>query len=121
MKFASPSPMEVKMMRSHAHIPEYAGKVALMMGPVVYCLEEKDNGDELWNLILKDGPIEAQFRQDLLDGVMVLTAEGVRETASDALYSEEEVKRETQTLTFVPYNAWGNRGKGEMRVWVRKA
>lgn len=114
-------PMEVKRMRSHAHIPEYAGKVALMMGPMVYCLEEKDNGDELWNLSLTDSPVSAQFREDLLGGVMVLTAEGVRESASDALYSEEETKQEKQPLTFVPYYAWGNRGKGEMRVWIRKA
>ncbi|UKE71444.1 hypothetical protein K8O61_06785 [Xanthomonas cerealis pv. cerealis] len=25
---------------------------------------------------------------------------------------------QAQTLTFVPYFAWANRGEGEMRVWV---
>lgn len=113
--------LEVRKIRAHAHIPEYAGKVALMMGPVVYCLEEKDNGDELWNLSLTDAPVKQVFVDDELEGVMMLQAEGIRECGGDQLYSEEEPKQEKQTLTFVPYYAWGNRGKGEMRVWIRKA
>ncbi|MBQ4639903.1 MAG: glycoside hydrolase family 127 protein [Clostridia bacterium] len=114
-------PMEVKKMRSHAHIPEYAGKVALMMGPVVYCLEEKENGDELWNLSLTDAPLTTLWQKELLGGVMTIRGEGVREKGTDTLYTDEEKATENQTLTFVPYYAWGNRGKGEMRVWVRKA
>ncbi len=114
-------PMEVKKMRSHAHIPEYAGKVAVMMGPVVYCLEEKENGDELWNLALTDAPLKAVWQETLLGGVMQIEGEGVRETGSDELYTEDEKNTEKQSLIFVPYYAWGNRGKGEMRVWIRKA
>ncbi len=114
-------PMEVRKMRSHSHIPEYAGKVALMRGPVVYCLEEKDNGDELWNLTLTNAPITAAWQPDLLQGVMTLHGQGIREMGSDELYTDEEKQTKSQSLTFVPYYAWGNRGKGEMRVWVRYA
>lgn len=114
-------PMEVKRMRSHAHVPEYAGKVAVMRGPIVYCLEEKDNGDELWNLSLSAAPMKEEWQEELLGGVMTLSAEGIRDSAADALYSTDETKQEHQPLTFVPYYAWGNRGKGEMRVWIRKA
>ncbi len=113
-------PMSIKKMRAHQHIPEYAGKVALMRGPMVYCLEEKDNGDELWNITLTDSPVTEKWQENLLDGVMTLTAQGLRDEGTDTLYTDEETTKTPQELTFVPYFAWGNRGKGEMRVWIRK-
>ncbi len=36
-----------------------AGKVAIQRGPLVYCLEQADNGEELHNLWL---PKESEFR-----------------------------------------------------------
>ncbi|MDZ3401095.1 hypothetical protein, partial [Klebsiella quasipneumoniae] len=27
----------------------------------------------------------------------------------------------SQTLTFIPWFSWANRGEGEMRIWVREA
>ena len=38
-----------------------------------------------------------------------------------ALYDDGAPVQSPATLTFVPYYAWGNRGKGERTVWVRKA
>lgn len=50
----------------------------------------------------------------------MIEAEGIREsTATEPLYTFDLPKREKQTLRFIPYSAWANRGKNEMRVWVR--
>ena len=38
----------------------------------------------------------------------------------DELYGEIIPEKAMASLTFVPYYAWGNRGKGEMSVWVRR-
>ena len=51
----------------------------------------------------------------------VITCQGLRETTGAALYDDGAPVQSPATLTFVPYYAWGNRGKGEMTVWVRKA
>ena len=40
-------PMEVQMFAASERVREDIGKAAIMRGPVVYCLEEKDNGKNL--------------------------------------------------------------------------
>uniref|UniRef100_UPI00373FD512 hypothetical protein n=1 Tax=Enterobacter cloacae TaxID=550 RepID=UPI00373FD512 len=40
-------------------VRQQAGKVALQRGPLVYCLEEADNGANLHNLAL---PANSEFR-----------------------------------------------------------
>lgn len=113
-------PMRPRFLTASAHVPNYAGKVALARGPLVYCAEEADNGRELWRLSALPGSADASWKPDLLDGVTVLTCPGTREETADALYSDEAPTRSAAPLRFVPYYAWGNRGKGEMSVWVRR-
>jgi len=114
-------PMEVRFMKASVRTPNYVGKTALMRGPVVYCLEEKDNGAELWNLSVKAEDAKVEHKDELLCGVTTVTCEGLRLEGETDLYTEEEPMQKAQQLTFVPYYAWGNRGRGEMMVWVRKA
>lgn len=114
-------PMEVRFMSASVRTPNYVGKTALMRGPVVYCLEEKDNGSQLWNLSVVPGTATAQHRDDLLCGVTAITCQGLRQSGDTDLYTETLPDTTAQTLTFVPYYAWGNRGGGEMTVWVRRA
>lgn len=112
--------MELRWMHASMNTPNYVGKVALMRGPLVYCIEQIDNGDKLWSLSVKPGKAEVKD-SDILGGIVVITCEGSRTGVSGELYSEETAASEDVSLTFVPYYAWGNRGKGEMSVWVYKA
>ncbi len=114
-------PMDVRFMNATLHSPNYAGKTAVMRGPLVYCLEEIDNpGAHLWSLKVKPGAAKVEHQDALLGGVDTIVCAGSREATVQALYSEEIPAEHPATLTFVPYYAWGNRGKGEMSVWVRK-
>ena len=118
--------MLVTRMAADPRVREDAGKVAVTRGPVVYCLEEKDNGGALHLLRLpRDAAFEIHDEPELLDGVTVLTARGLRRSAAwaaEGLYAPAEACEEAaQTLTFIPYYAWANRGVGEMCVWVREA
>ncbi len=111
--------------RVHAHpsVRSAAGKVALARGPVVYCLEEADNGAELHRLLLPaDAPLTCVER-DQLGGTAVIEADGLREGfPSDDLYtSGVPAVREPARLAFIPYYKWANRGRNEMLVWVREA
>lgn len=116
--------MKVCVMRANRLVRHNAGKVALMRGPIVYCIEETDNGKNLDNLRIDiHADIKAQ-KEEILGGVVTLAAKGFREQydEQDALYiTEEDVNANELTLKFVPYYAWCNREPGEMKVWLLKA
>ena len=116
--------MPVEVMQVNPRVPEDVDKVAVTRGPVVYCLEQADNGPDLHLIKLGDGPFETTWRPELLSGVVTIAAPGLRQSAEDwgdALYMPRRAQRfEPVTLTFIPYYAWANRGLGEMRVFVRE-
>lgn len=102
------------------------GKTALVRGPLVYCLEETDNGANLASLFVRsDEEIREEYDSQLLGGCQILRVGG-RKVSDDGwdgrtLYrgSCPPVLEETE-LTFVPYCYWGNRDKGEMLVWLKE-
>ncbi|MDT3751054.1 glycoside hydrolase family 127 protein [Citrobacter freundii complex sp. 2023EL-00966] len=117
-------PMPVRRVYANPLVRHAAGKVAIQRGPLVYCLEEADNGAQLHNLSL---PKASTFRKvqgvGLLKGKVLLQADGVRVLTAHEdkpLYSfdNRQTAVEKQTLTFIPWFSWANRGEGEMRIWV---
>ncbi|KAF6562181.1 glycoside hydrolase family 127 protein [Paenibacillus sp. EKM202P] len=111
--------MPVERIRSNPLVSMNQQQVALQRGPVVYCLEEADNGANLAGLRLpKDNPVTEEFSEHLLGGIVKLTIEGYRVKGSNALYSSEPPELVPQQITAIPYYAWCNRAKGEMRIWV---
>ncbi|QJD88475.1 glycoside hydrolase family 127 protein [Cohnella herbarum] len=117
--------MRVELVRSHPELREAAGKVAVQRGPVVYCMEETDNGDNLRDVQLSsEASFFGKYEPNLLNGVYVLASDdGWRTEASsvtDDLYVAKRYGKVPASLRFVPYYAWANRSEGEMSVWVRE-
>ncbi len=105
------------------NVREDIGKVAVMRGPLVYCLEERDNGAGLHCLSLpKKAQLTWRFDPEILGGTPVIRADGIRlMKTGEALYTDEPAWKEEQTtLTYIPYSLWANRGENEMEVWVRE-
>ncbi|SDR84928.1 beta-L-arabinofuranosidase domain-containing protein [Opitutus sp. GAS368] len=114
-------PMPVERVRANTRVFAAAGQVALQRGPVVYCVEEADNGPQLSALGLpRDSQLTARPELDLLGGCVVLEGPAVRAATGGALYSTEPVPETPVQLRAVPYALWANRGEGEMRVWLRE-
>jgi len=115
-------PMRVKVLRAHPFVAENHGKLAVMRGPVVYCIEDKDNGGDLRSLAIEtDTEFEEVFLPDFLNGCVVLDAKGYRVTGEDmgSLYAEKTAyEYKPEKIRFIPYYTWSNRGNGEMLVWV---
>ena len=117
--------MPVCRVRANPRIPQDAGRVALSRGPIVYCLEQADNGAALHSLVAGDfSDAEARWEPDLLGGVVTVETAGRREDDSGWEPSKpyaprDEIAAEPVRLRWIPYYAWANRGVGEMRVWVR--
>jgi DUF1680 family protein len=117
-------PMGVERIRSHPEVRASAGKIALRRGPLVYCLEEADNGPRLAAVRLpREAQVSARFEKGLLGGVTVLSAPGKRPPAGSwggELYAPTEAREEEFPLKAIPYYAWANREPGEMTVWIRE-
>ena len=102
-----------------------AGKAAVMLGPVCYCLEEADMGKDLHLLhMLPEEPLTPKKENVSTEEVITLTAEGLREIPSETpgqpLYCKfQSPKTEPVVLKWIPYYTWANRGPGEMQVWTR--
>ena len=99
-----------------------AGKAAIMRGPLVYCLEECDNGSNLpWIFPDTDAPL-GEERSELFGGCVVIKGKGKRGVESSwkgGLYGLRKPELEDVEFTAVPYPYWNNRGEGEMIVWMR--
>ena len=101
-------------------VPADTGKAAVQRGPLVYCAESMDNdGDVLSLAFAEEGGIrEEAYEQDLLGGVVPLVVEGWRTQPVSTLYSRERPQRKPADIRLIPYYTWGNRGLGQMRVWL---
>lgn len=114
--------MPARLVAAHPLSHATAGKVAVMRGPVVYCLEEADNGGELWNVLIRpDAPMSVS--RDERFG-QVIAAPALRQTQDNwdgyELYAPlRRPAYQDFTARFIPYRLWNNRGEGEMRVWLR--
>jgi DUF1680 family protein len=123
--------MSARRVASHPHVTENAGRVALMRGPLLYCMEQIDNpGTALTDIELPDeASFRTDFRPDLLGGAVAITADARLNAPDDswstALYRTAQldvgaVGHEQVSLTFIPYHIWANREPGAMRVWLRR-
>jgi DUF1680 family protein len=115
-------PMSVQLMRANSKVHADAGKVAIQRGPLVYCVEEQDNGKNLSSLLIdpKTEWIEKVEDFQSLGNIISIEASGYRDTnENEQLYFTFENSREEMKLKAIPYFVWGNRGIGEMRIWLR--
>jgi DUF1680 family protein len=116
-------PMPVRVLRGHRLAEEVTGQVAVQRGPVVYCLESADlpGGLPIERVAVRRGteftPLETEIagtRVIALEAELALLPDG-----GDGLYEDiSEAPLDTVRTRLVPYFAWGNRGAGEMSVWL---
>jgi DUF1680 family protein len=117
-------PMQARLMTAHPKAEQLRNQVAIMYGPLLYCMESEDLPDEkdLNNVrIPTDINLKPTPAKDLPFDIVAL--EG------DALYLEEkpwqgELYRKWSApeitklpVRLIPYFAWNNRGPGAMTAW----
>lgn len=118
-------PMDIHRVRAHPQVRANAGKAAIQRGPLVYALEAIDNGGQpISSLILaKDASMKAGFDPNLLGGAVVIEGKAIREDEEawgGSLYRSEAKEGDKVTFKAIPYYLWGNRGEGDMAVWIRE-
>lgn len=121
-------PMPPRLVKAHAKAEEIRNHVAVVRGPLVYCLEGVDLPDDVSILDVHapdDMQMQAQQGQDPLDGLTVIKGRARRVVDSNpegALYFDAGDEREQDLpVTLIPYYAWNNRGISEMTVWLPRS
>lgn len=117
-------PMEVQLIEANPLVEEDHNQIAVKRGPVVYCIESADipANRKIFDYSI---PSDIQFKPkmvtfsgsklDALEGKVELIP---NESWTGQLYRPINKKEETVQLQLIPYYAWGNRGKGDMSVWL---
>ena len=87
------------MVRANPQVRADEGKLAIMRGPLVYCLEEQDNGKNLASLYLRgDAVLEEKYDKELFGGTVTVTAKAKRISQAPwedgKLYAERPVTLE---------------------------
>jgi DUF1680 family protein len=127
-------PMPVRWVHAHPCVAENVGRVALMRGPLLYCLEQVDHRlhdgreVELRDIVLpRYAELSTEFDAGLLGGVAVLRGRAIvlppEEAWAGRLYRavddpHERTEGQVVEIRAVPYYAWANREPGAMLVWL---
>lgn len=103
-------PMNIHRVESNQQVVENTGKAAIERGPIVYCIEGKDNGTEMMNFALADSAkLVAKYEPEMLGGVVTIS--GNAQVKNSKTVS-------VQKMMAIPYFVWDNRGINEMKVWI---
>lgn len=144
--------MDARLIAGTDEIREDFGRVAVMRGPLVYCLEENDNSKGLYKLAVNSDRFDDSHVEDFeISGnpCKAIYVPGFRRYGADksevadvraavtgnvatasqiesglnrpstSLYQKyEKLHSQKQTLKYIPYYMWANRGENEMTVWL---
>ncbi len=95
--------MEPQIVESNQKIKNNKDRVAISNGPLIYCLEQKDNKNlDIFAAKLKrEQNLTVKYKPKMLGGINII----VGKESTD------------QNFTAIPYYAWNNRGAGKMQIW----
>ena len=112
--------MPVEFLHADPRVSADVGKVAIKRGPIVYCLEEVDNGAELQCIYLS-GKAAQKKKSTYFSECLELELQGRRLIPRNGeLYSSAGLTYEDAVVRAIPYAYWNNRGEGEMLVWIHE-
>ncbi len=95
--------MKPNLIESDPRIKDNRGREAISFGPLIYCLEQKDNKkfDIFKTIIPRNQEFIVKYKPELLGGINIITGKN----------SNNEI------FTAIPYFAWSNREADKMQIW----
>ena len=119
-------PMPVRLVEANPLVEEAKNQIAVMRGPIVYCLEGQDiaNGVRINDIAI---PADAHFTEVpvTIAGTKMLALEtdalltGQDAWDNNTLYRElRPVSKQKAKVRLIPYYAWDNRGIDDMSLWL---
>ena len=119
-------PMRPRLMEANPLVEEATNQIAVMRGPIVYCLEGQDieGGHRISDIAI---PADVQFQETKITMAgheMIALEADVPLVTRDAwaggeLYRElRPVRGRRVHVRLIPYYAWDNRGIQDMSLWL---
>ena len=97
-----------------------AGRLCITRGPIVYCAEGVDNGDDLHRFSIPS-ELNCAEKENALFGLPTLEIDAYEAVISNGgLYTYSAPEKKKTRLTLIPYNCFANRGESDMLVWLRQ-
>ena len=118
--------MRPRLVEANPLVEEARNQVAVMRGPIVYCLEGQDiQGGYRINDIAIDDDIELKEVKMTIAGHEFIALEGEAKLVNNrpwnnsTLYRELSKSPDTKVrIRLIPYYAWDNRGIQDMSLWL---
>lgn len=102
--------MSPRFVSGNEKVKDQAGKIAILRGPLVYCLEQIDNAPaDIFDISIPKTCDLTEQMAHILNGTVI-----VKGSAFDRRDRDVEFKA-------IPYHLWANRGPTAMRVWIEQA
>ena len=119
-------PMRPRLMEANPLVEEAKNEIAVMRGPIVYCLEGQDiEGNHRINDIAIPADVKFTETKVTIEGHEMIALEAdvplVNNDSwrNDELYRElRPVKNQKVHIRLIPYYAWDNRGIQDMSLWL---
>ena len=118
-------PMPALLMEANPLVEEARNQIAVLRGPIVYCIESPDlENTSIFDVIIPSN-IQLKPIKENIAGAQIALLHGDALLQNDknwdtklyqAINSTDGLKK--VSIKLVPYFAWGNRGKSEMSVWL---
>lgn len=113
--------MKPKLYFANPECDYLSGKAALMLGPIVYAAEGKDNAFNLSNVYIDENINAVVSEKDFSLGspeFNAVTVDGYVKKPSEKLYSDRPGELYKVKIKLIPYRLFANRGESDMRVWI---
>lgn len=112
--------MPVAFLHANYKVSADVGKVAIKRGPIVYCLEEIDNGPDLQCIYLSSKEAHVRKSRSFPECFEIELQGRKLISKSEGLYSSDGLSYSDVNIQAIPYAYWNNRREGEMLVWIHE-
>ncbi len=111
-------PMTPQLIKADERLEAAKGRLAIQRGPMVYCLEGKDQTDDrILNVLLDEkASFSSQYDPNLFGGISTVSFQGSLLKKMPEAGNGAELQ--PLALKAIPYFLWANRGKDNMLVWL---
>ena len=110
-------PMNIHFIEANPYVQDNSGRYAVQRGPVVYCLEEIDNGENLRDIaLIENSDVKVVYEKGIPAPIIYIGAE--RRPITNKLYNLKSNERISFTARLIPYFSFANREASDMLVWT---
>ena len=110
-------PMEIHFMEANPYAQDNSGRYAVQRGPIIYCMEEIDNRENLRDIrLIQNGTKLVEKEVSIPAPVIYMDAK--RRKTTEKLYSLKNDDMQNFTARLIPYFAFANREASDLIVWT---